>query len=199
MGLLGNSNNKEDEIIKILEEKIGRENSLGGYKSTKPFKAKLAKKNLGIPEGRKIYNQLKNELLNGELEIEDIENRADEIIEKMYEEQQEYIKKTQEKMDAEMGYERPPSLFDIENNPTGSIMSSITRDLDNLGRHTAGSKWMQVGTLLSMNSTEQMIGAGFRGVIDQNNALIKQNELLRRQNQEIMEQNKKIIELLSNK
>jgi uncharacterized protein YacL (UPF0231 family) len=62
------------------------------------------------------------------------------------------------------------------------LIKSIESDMNNLSGHEAGTKWMRVGTLLSFNSTEQMIGAGFKAIIDQNKVLIKQNELLYRQN-----------------
>lgn len=62
------------------------------------------------------------------------------------------------------------------------LILSIESDMNNLAGHEAGTKWMRVGTLLSFNSTEQMIGAGFKAIIDQNKILIQQNELLYRQN-----------------
>ena len=37
---------------------------------------------------------------------------------------------------------------------------------------------MSIGTLLSFNATQAMIGAGFKAVINQNKILIKQNELI---------------------
>ena len=62
------------------------------------------------------------------------------------------------------------------------LIRSIESDMNNLAAHEAGTKWMLIGTLLSLNSTQQMIGAGFKAIIDQNKVLIKQNELLYRQN-----------------
>lgn len=61
------------------------------------------------------------------------------------------------------------------------LISSIESDMSNLAGHEAGTKWMRVGTLLSFNSTEQMIGAGFKAIIDQNKIKIKQNELILRE------------------
>jgi len=40
---------------------------------------------------------------------------------------------------------------------------------------------MRAASLLSFNSTQQMIGAGFKAVIDQDKILIRQNELLLRE------------------
>lgn len=60
------------------------------------------------------------------------------------------------------------------------LRSSIQTDMLNLASHEAGTKWMRVGTLLSFNSTEQMIGAGFKALIDQNKIIIKQNEQILR-------------------
>ncbi|MBZ2167041.1 hypothetical protein [Methanobacterium spitsbergense] len=61
------------------------------------------------------------------------------------------------------------------------LKRSIESDMSNLASHEAGTKWMRVGTLLSFNSTEQMIGAGFKAIIDQNKIKIKQNELILRE------------------
>ncbi len=66
--------------------------------------------------------------------------------------------------------------------PDDELIRSIESDMNNLEAHEAGTAWMRVGTLLSFNSTEQMIGAGFKAIIDQNKILIRQNELLYRQN-----------------
>lgn len=66
-------------------------------------------------------------------------------------------------------------------------IDEIIEDMFNLAEHEAGTKWMRIGTMLSLNSTEQMIGAGFKALIDQNKILIRQNEILRRQNELIIE------------
>ncbi|GAB6054685.1 hypothetical protein JCM15415_21900 [Methanobacterium movens] len=62
-----------------------------------------------------------------------------------------------------------------------SISDEIFKDMQNLANQEAGTKWMRIGTLLSFNSTEQMIGAGFKAIIDQNKLLIRQNELILRE------------------
>lgn len=72
------------------------------------------------------------------------------------------------------------------------LIRSIELDMNNLAGHEAGTKWMRIGTLLSFNSTEQMIGAGFKAIIDQNKVLIKQNELLYRQNKILNENLEKL-------
>lgn len=61
------------------------------------------------------------------------------------------------------------------------IEQQIYQDMSNLHMHEAGTAWMRAGTLLSMNTTNQMLGAGFKAIIDQNKILIRQNELLLRQ------------------
>lgn len=61
------------------------------------------------------------------------------------------------------------------------IKIKIFEDMENLARHEAGTSWMKLGTLLSFNSTEQMVGAGFKAIIDQNKIIIRQNELLLRE------------------
>ncbi len=61
------------------------------------------------------------------------------------------------------------------------IISSIESDMHHLASHEAGTKWMRIGTILTFNVTQQMIGAGFKAIIDQNKILIKQNELIYRE------------------
>jgi uncharacterized Zn finger protein (UPF0148 family) len=61
------------------------------------------------------------------------------------------------------------------------IIQDILEDMGNLAGHEAGTKWMRMGTLLSGNATEQMLGAGFKALIDQNKIIIRQNELILRQ------------------
>ncbi|MEJ8542125.1 hypothetical protein U2150_01275 [Methanothermobacter wolfeii] len=53
--------------------------------------------------------------------------------------------------------------------------------MENLANQEAGTKWMRIGTLLTFNPTEQIIGAGFKALIDQNKLIIRQNELLLRE------------------
>lgn len=72
------------------------------------------------------------------------------------------------------------SLFS-PNEGEAQIVSSIYDDMINLYQHEAGTKWMRIGTLLSFNATQQMIGAGFKAIIDQNKIIIKQNELIYRE------------------
>lgn len=61
------------------------------------------------------------------------------------------------------------------------LIKSIESDMSNLAMHEAGTKWMRAGTLLTFNPTQQMIGAGFKALMDQNKILIKQNELILRE------------------
>jgi len=60
------------------------------------------------------------------------------------------------------------------------IKKKIMQDMMNLAMHEAGTGWMRLGTLLSGNSTDQMLGAGFKALIDQNKIIIRQNELILR-------------------
>ncbi len=60
------------------------------------------------------------------------------------------------------------------------LRKKIYEDMMNLATHEAGTGWMRLGTLLSGNSTDQMLGAGFKALIDQNKIIIRQNELLLR-------------------
>jgi len=71
-------------------------------------------------------------------------------------------------------------LFHTET-PDEDLIKSIESDMSNLAMHEAGTKWMRAGTLLTFNPTQQMIGAGFKALMDQNKILIKQNELILRE------------------
>ena len=56
------------------------------------------------------------------------------------------------------------------------IQKKIYEDMMNLAMHEAGNGWMRLGTLLSGSSTDQMLGAGFKALIDQNKIIIRQIE-----------------------
>jgi hypothetical protein len=58
------------------------------------------------------------------------------------------------------------------------IRMLISQDMSNLAMHEAGTAWMSPGTLLSLKATDQMIGSGFKALIDQNKIIIRQNELI---------------------
>lgn len=60
------------------------------------------------------------------------------------------------------------------------IKKRIQEDMLNLASHEAGTGWMRLGTLLSGNSTDQILGAGLKAIIDQNKIIIRQNELMLR-------------------
>jgi DNA-directed RNA polymerase subunit RPC12/RpoP len=60
------------------------------------------------------------------------------------------------------------------------IKERILQDMRNLQSHEAGSGWMRLGTLLNGNSTDQILGAGLKALIDQNKIIIRQNELILR-------------------
>jgi hypothetical protein len=60
------------------------------------------------------------------------------------------------------------------------IKKRILEDMINLANHEAGTGWMRLGTLLSGNSTDQILGAGLKALIDQNKIIIRQNELMLR-------------------
>jgi hypothetical protein len=60
------------------------------------------------------------------------------------------------------------------------IRKRIYEDMMNLASHEVGSAWMRVGTLISGSTTDQILGAGLKALIDQNKIIIRQNELLLR-------------------
>jgi hypothetical protein len=71
-------------------------------------------------------------------------------------------------------------LLITENMTDEEIRRRIYEDMVNLAGHEAGTGWMRLGTLLSGNSTDQILGAGLKALIDQNKILIRQNELILR-------------------
>lgn len=68
-----------------------------------------------------------------------------------------------------------------EDMPDNELRSSIFADMSNLSMHEVETKWMHVGALLSLDSTDQIIASGFKTIIDQNKLIIRQNELLLRE------------------
>ena len=75
----------------------------------------------------------------------------------------------------------PPKELLISDEMTEEeISQKISEDMMNLAMHEAGTGWMRLGTLLSGNSTDQILGAGLKALIDQNKIIIRQNELILR-------------------
>ena len=60
------------------------------------------------------------------------------------------------------------------------IQTAIYHDMGNLAMHEAGTGWMRAGTLLTLKSTDQILGSGFKMLVDQNKIIIRQNELILR-------------------
>jgi uncharacterized Zn finger protein (UPF0148 family) len=148
---------------------------------------------------RKSQEYLKkgNEKKAKELEIEQKakmekieEEKRKKIEEKRKKDQQK--KKLEEQKRVQNEKNRISQLLFHETMGDDLLIRTIEFDMNNLARHEAGTGWMRLGTLLSFNSTEQMIGAGFKAIIDQNKVLIKQNELLYRQNKLINAQLEKL-------
>jgi uncharacterized Zn finger protein (UPF0148 family) len=137
-------------------------------------------KKVGVREGSKISIE-KNKLKKDP----EIKKRIDENKKRMDEDKK--ARKAQEREESRLN-----QLLFHEAITDDELIRSIESDMNNLAGHEAGTKWMRVGTLLSFNSTEQMIGAGFKAIIDQNKVLIKQNELLYRQNKLINAQLEKL-------
>jgi hypothetical protein len=54
----------------------------------------------------------------------------------------------------------------------------ISQDMSNLAMHEAGTAWMRLDTLTSLKGTDQILGSGFKALVDQNKILIWQNELI---------------------
>lgn len=81
----------------------------------------------------------------------------------------------------EKAEKRLNKLLFHDQTPDPELKRSIEDDMLNLSAHEAGSAWMRAGTLLSFNSRDQMVGAGFKALIDQQKVLIKQNEQILRE------------------
>lgn len=58
------------------------------------------------------------------------------------------------------------------------IRTLISQDMSNLAIHEAETSWTSPDTLHSSKSTDQMIGSGFKVLLDQNKIMIRQNELI---------------------
>jgi hypothetical protein len=72
------------------------------------------------------------------------------------------------------------SLLATDDMSDSEIRKLIYEDMMNLEKSLAGKGWTRLGTLLKGNSTDQILGAGFKAIIDQNKILIRQNELILR-------------------
>jgi hypothetical protein len=70
------------------------------------------------------------------------------------------------------------SLLATDGMSDSEIRKLIYEDMMNLVQSLAGTSWTRLGNLLSGNSTDQILGAGFKAIIDQNKILIRQNELI---------------------
>jgi len=79
------------------------------------------------------------------------------------------------------------SILFSEKMSDNDLFTELSKDMMNLMMHEAGTGWMRAGTLLSGSSTDQMLGAGFKALIDQNKIIIRQNELNRRLLQRLLE------------
>jgi len=60
------------------------------------------------------------------------------------------------------------------------IERKIRDDMHNLAVHEAGSGWRHLATILGGSSTDRILSAGFKAVVDQNKIMIRQNELILR-------------------
>ena len=72
------------------------------------------------------------------------------------------------------------SLLATDDMSDSEIRKLIYEDMMNLEKSLAGKGWTRLGNLLKGNSTDQILGAGFKAIIDQNKILIRQNELILR-------------------
>jgi hypothetical protein len=88
-------------------------------------------------------------------------------------------RKERERKSEQKVKEGAKAILISESMTDAEIRSRITEDMKNLAMHEAGTGWMRLGTLLG-SSTDQMLGAGFKALIDQNKITIRQNELILR-------------------
>ena len=100
----------------------------------------------------------------------------------------ELAKLLQQKRALSLQQEREPALALASKQDGGILFSDemtddqirmlISQDMSNLAMHEAGTAWMNLSTLLSLKATDQMIGSGFKALVDQNKIMIRQNELI---------------------
>lgn len=154
------------------------------------YKRKFKSYQLGKKEKGQIRDILFKESENS-LHLRQIEPRLNELIiifaEKKSKELQENYQRQQvwEENQKKEKLKKEHLFYNSETDE--DIIQDIEVDMKNLASHEAGTKWMRIGTLISFDSTQQIIGAGLKALIDQNKILIKQNELLRRQNENIIQ------------
>ena len=89
--------------------------------------------------------------------------------------------KIKEQKRAEKEQRRKEKMLFHDDISDKSIRNKIYADMDNLKRQESGTGWMRMGTALSLNPTQQMVGSGFKVLIDQNKLIIRQNELIYRE------------------
>jgi len=156
-----------DEVIKIFDKK--------GKETEVPIKdikvADLKKKGLLISRGYILLNFPTAGFMGKKIEFNEDHQAEFESLEKLLKEKE--LLQKGKKTETECGHDIVLDKISPE-----EIRALIYEDMKNLKAHEAGTAWMRVGSLLSFNSTEQMLGAGFKALIDQNKIIIKQNELL---------------------
>jgi len=94
------------------------------------------------------------------------------------------VKKIQEVKKGHKKYLFSPFMEDID------IELKMFEDMENIARQESGTGWMKLGTLLTFDTTQQILGAGFKTIIDQNKLIIRQNELLLRELKKFNEKEK---------
>jgi hypothetical protein len=94
------------------------------------------------------------------------------------EEMLEHYDKSHDNKDPEEKAVLPSKILISDSMSDQEIKDMILQDMLNLSMHETGTAWMRLGTLLSLNPTEQMLGAGLKAIIDQNKIMIRQNELI---------------------
>ena len=81
-------------------------------------------------------------------------------------------------LEQELPTKEAPQLLVSDKMSDEEIKKRIVDDMINLSMHEAGTSWMRLGTLLSGNPSDQILGAGLKAIIDQNKIIIRQNELM---------------------
>ena len=138
----------------------------------------------------KVEREEKNRIENEQKNKDKAKSKEQKRVEKVEREEKNRIENEQKNKDkakskeqkrAEKEQQRKEKMLFHDDVSDKSIRNKIYADMDNLKRQESGTGWMRMGTALSLNPTQQMVGSGFKVLIDQNKLIIRQNELIYRE------------------
>lgn len=165
MGLFDKETQEQKKISKKIDDLVGKRLTAAEY-----TKIRLETAGLTEYDFKQVKDVLKKENNDGVLNYDDVEQRIDEII---------------NKMSSDLKKELDPALFN-ENSSNESITEEIHNDMIELNKRLALPTNVRLG-LNKMSSVQYLFSAELKSLIDLNKILVRQNELLRRQNELIIE------------